>query len=281
MLGEEGGNPIAPRVPGRHRRHRPRCVLDEQLEDGVDIGPLEGVHVAADERARPLVAECAKRRLLALRGQPLVDRPARALQRAVHRRDRQLEQRGGLGGGEPEHLAQDQHRALARRQMLERRDERELEALPQLVAGLRSSGPVGHAELPIGIRLDPHRLGERPAGSLARVRRWERRPAGARASAGAWRRPRTRSSRSGRASFAASCGPRTARVRATRAGACPAARPRRRGPSRASGSSGRGARPGAARPGAGRRPRRRRARPRGVLAPRESRLPCLIDRRRR
>ena len=90
-----------------------------------------------------------------------------------------------------------------------------------------------------------------------RVARPGRGPWAASAPAGARSRSGRRSSRSGTARRAASCGPRTRAARARRAGARPAARPRRRAPSRACGSSARAARRGAARAAGRRRPRRR------------------------
>ena len=69
-------------------------------------------------------------------GVPLVDRLARPLQRAVDRGDGHVERVAGLLRREVEHLAQDQHGALARRQVLERGDERELDALARLVPSL-------------------------------------------------------------------------------------------------------------------------------------------------
>ena len=45
-------------------------------------------------------------------------------------------------GREVEHLAQDQHRALVGRQVLQRGDERQLDALAQLVARLGAGEPV-------------------------------------------------------------------------------------------------------------------------------------------
>jgi hypothetical protein len=54
----------------------------------------------------------------------------RALQRAGHRGDAELEHLGDLLRRPAEHVAQEQDRALADRQVLERREERELDRLP-------------------------------------------------------------------------------------------------------------------------------------------------------
>ena len=66
------------------RRSRPRPASRRRRRRR----PLPGVDVGLDERADPLVAERAQRRLLAPLGQPLVDRLAGPLQGAVDRRRR-------------------------------------------------------------------------------------------------------------------------------------------------------------------------------------------------
>ncbi len=71
---------------------------------------------------------------------------------------------GDLLGREAEHLAQDQHRALGGRQVLERGDERELDALAPLVAGLGRGEAVLDAQDLVRVGLDPDRLDERLAG---------------------------------------------------------------------------------------------------------------------
>jgi hypothetical protein len=91
-----------------------------------------------------------------------------ALQGAVDRGDRGVQQLGGFARREVEHLAQQQSRALARGQVLEHRDEGELDALALLVPRGRPRRAV-LAELLVGIRLDPHRFGQGLAGR--RVRR--------------------------------------------------------------------------------------------------------------
>ena len=163
-----------------------------------------------------LVAERAQRRLLALLGEPLVDGLVRALQGAVDRRRRRLERVGDLAAREAEHVAQDQHGALARRQVLERGDERELDALALLVASLGRGEAVLEAEPLVRVRLDPDRLDER----LGRGRRAGRPPGRSRSAARAWAAARSPSgrrwSRSCRATSAASCGPRTGAARARR-----------------------------------------------------------------
>ena len=142
---------LAAAEPGVRRRHGEDRVLGEHGHDGVDVAALPGVHVAADDGADGLVAERAQRRLLALARQALLQRAARALQGAVDRRHRGLERLRHLGRAEAEHLAQQQHRALPRRQALDGRDQRQLERLALLVAGLRTRR----------VGLDPDALGQR------------------------------------------------------------------------------------------------------------------------
>ena len=255
--GTRRGTPRSPprRGTSAARRHRPGGLLGQHRDERVDVAPLQRPRVALDERADALVAERAQRGLLALVREPLVDGLARALQRAVDGRRRVVSSvLGDLLRREAEHLAQDQHRALRGGQVLERRDERQLDALALLVARLR--GGVALREAGVGVRLDPDRLGQRLRPGSRAARRTGRSRSGARASAAARARPGTCSSRSCRARCAASCGPRSAAARARPAAAPPGASPRRRGPSRASGSSARAAPRGAARRGGGRRPRR-------------------------
>jgi hypothetical protein len=77
------------------------------------------------------------------------DRRAGPLQGAVRRGDGGVEQLGDLGGGEGEHVAEDQHGPLPRRQLLQGGDERE----PDRVALRGHLGGV--AEQRVGQRLDP------------------------------------------------------------------------------------------------------------------------------
>jgi len=126
-----------------------------------DVSALEGVDKALHDLADALVPEGAKRRLLALLGQPIPDRPARALEGAVHRRDRRPERLRDLLRRQPEHLAEDEHGPLARRQVLERRDEGELERLALLVAGLRRGVALLQPQHLVRIRFEPDRFRKR------------------------------------------------------------------------------------------------------------------------
>ena len=138
--------------------------------DRVDVAARPGVDVAVDDLAQALVAERAQRGLLALVGQPLARPSVRARCSALLTDGGgRLEHLGGLLRREAEHLAQDQHRALGRRQVLERRDEGELDALAPLVAGLGRRAAVLEAEPLVGIGLDPDRLDHRRAGAVVGV----------------------------------------------------------------------------------------------------------------
>ena len=150
-----------------------------------------------------------------------------------------------LGGRPLQHVAQDQHGPLPRRQELHRGDHGEPDALP---AGHHRGRVAGDQRV-------RHRLEPRHLALLDRARR--RRPSSVRrgrsaAVAGCATPGRSgrRSSRSCAARCASTSGPRTGRTSATPARTSPAPDPRRRRPSRASGSSGRAAPAGTGRPSA-------------------------------
>ena len=137
----------------------------------VDVAALPRLDVALDEPGQALVAERAQRRPLAAVGQRLIDRLTGALERAVHRRGRRVQRLRDLARREPKHLAQDQHGPLARRQVLQRSDERELDALALLVARLGCRVAVLEPEVLVRVGLDPDRFDERRARTGVRPRR--------------------------------------------------------------------------------------------------------------
>ena len=92
----------------------------------VHVVALERVDVASQQLAVGDPSGC--RRRSPARGPRLQRRPG-PLQRAVDRRHRGVEQLGDLGRLPAQHLAQDQHGALARRQVLQRGDERQPDRL--------------------------------------------------------------------------------------------------------------------------------------------------------
>jgi hypothetical protein len=89
----------------------------------------------------------------------LVDGRAGADERAVYRRRGGIEHRGDLNRGEPQHVAEHEHGALARREAMERGEESERYRLAGLVAGLRTCCAVDDAfEQRVGIGLEPQHL---------------------------------------------------------------------------------------------------------------------------
>ena len=116
--------------PHLERRHRDAGVLVQQRDQPVDVVALERVHVAGQQiplrlRERPVT------RLGRPPGPLAAIVAAGALQRAVHRDHRGVEQLGHLGGLPAQHLAQDQHRPLPGRQVLQGRDEGQPDAVLQ------------------------------------------------------------------------------------------------------------------------------------------------------
>ena len=88
-----------------------------------------------------------------------VERRTRAAQEAVDRGGGGIEHRGDLLGAEAEHVAQHEHRALLRREVLQADDERQRDRLFGLVARLRSGSLVGDAvEQDVWVGLEPDRL---------------------------------------------------------------------------------------------------------------------------
>ena len=131
----------------------------EQGDERVDVVALEGVDVPIHqlllgvvERGRFGVGEVA-------RG----ERRPGPLERAVHRCDGGVEERGDLVGLPVQHLAQDQHGPLPGRQLLQGGDEGEADRLP----GDRHLGRVvvGAEDAAVGDRLQPAVLGQGVAGT--------------------------------------------------------------------------------------------------------------------
>ena len=86
----------------------------------------------------------------------LLQRGAGALQRALDRGRAGAEHVGHLAGGEAEHVAQHERGGLAGRHALQAGDERQLDRLGWLVAGIGARSGVGDAvEQGVGIGLQP------------------------------------------------------------------------------------------------------------------------------
>ena len=168
-----------------------------------------------------------------------------ALQRGVDRGDGGLERLGDLGGRPAQHVAQDEHRALAGRQVLEGGDEGE----PDRVALGDHDGGVGH-------RLEPGDLVvllERVAGHLVgRAEPGGQRPSGPALEVGEADVGGDPVEPGADRGAALEAGARPSR----RAGTSPARGPRPRAPTRSSGSSAPAARADSARSGSGSRPAR-------------------------
>ena len=167
-LGQEAGDRAVPLVLQRRRRHGQPGVVGKQGDDAVHVAALVGAGEPLDElllgdrvRGRRFGAG----RVIAPQG------GAGTLERAGHGLLGGAEDAGRLAGGEPEHVAQEQHGPLPRWQPLHRGDEGQRDRLARLVAGLRSwSGggqpleQVVRTGLEPGHLAEPGRLGRRGAG---------------------------------------------------------------------------------------------------------------------
>ena len=225
------------------RRHREARVLARASRPAPShVAALVRLDVAPQQR--PLGRR--RRRLLAAhvgaaRGQVLLQRRARALQRAVDRRDARLEQRRPSPSPTSRARRAGSAPRAARRQVLDRDQEGELDRLLRDDARRPAASWLGDASSSSasGIRLQPRDLD----GCADRRRRHLRRHArGAleRVQAGVGRDPvQPRAERRARPARLARC--------ARRAGTSPAPGPRSPRTSRASGSSAPAARAGGAR----------------------------------
>jgi hypothetical protein len=147
----------------------------QQAQHALDVSALERVDEPPDDLA--LARRARERRPRAcVGGQPGLERPPRPLQGAVDRRLRGTQHRRDLDRSKAHHVAQHEHRALARRQVLQRRHERQAHGLAGLVARLGSGRPIGHAvQERVRVRLQPHRLDAATRlGQLARGVPWRR-----------------------------------------------------------------------------------------------------------
>ena len=243
---EPGQEDVLAVEPERVRRHRDADVVAEHRRHRGDIGPLVRLDRSPEQLELGLGRDRRRTALAAVRAVGRHRRPG-TLQGAVGRDDRHLEQRGGLLRRPVEDVAQDQDRALARRQQLDRGKERQLDGLARhghgvgLVLARRDL-----VEQVVGVGLQPRDLAQRlerargeppvgtPDGVEADVRRDLVQP---------------RPERRGAVEGLAGC--------ATPGDRSPGRRPRPPRTSRASGTSARAARAGGARRGRRRRCRRR------------------------
>ncbi len=160
-----GGDVVVGLQPERVGRHRPRGVVSEQRRERVHVVALERVDVASEERALLGVHRTQR---LGVGDLGRLDRRVGALQGAVDRRDRRLEQLGDLGGLPAEDVTQHEHRTLLRRQVLERGDEGDADRLARL--GHLGGVAVDRQHAVVGDRQDPRGLGQ----GLTEVRRLRR-----------------------------------------------------------------------------------------------------------
>ena len=221
-------------VPAGERRHLPDGVVGQHRDECAHVLVPERLHVAVEHRLElggQVVLDGALGQLL------LGELRVRPLERAVHRGHRGLQCGRGLLGRPAEHVAEDQHGSLARAGG----------------AGGRRRTRAGSSRgcRPPGRGRCWRRRPSRRAPARARAPRWPRRArlrpgrraCRARSGAGGGSCSRgwsgTRWWRSGRARCAPRSGPRSRRTPARRAGRSPAPCPRRRRPTRSSGSSAR------------------------------------------
>ena len=133
------------------------------------MSPFSTVSTKLPTRSRSSFELGSGARSRPVAGRRDVERRPRAAQEAVDRRLSGLEHLGDLTGAVAEDVAQHQHRALLRRQMLEAGDEGQRDPLARLVARLRAGSLVGDSfEEEVGVRLEPERLV--PAGRLGQLR---------------------------------------------------------------------------------------------------------------
>ncbi len=172
-LGQEPGDRVVALVLQRRRRHGQPGVVGEQGDNAVHVAALVGAGEPLDElllpggfRGRRSVGGA---RVVVAQGRP------GALERAGHGLLGGAEDAGRLAGGEAEHVAQEQHGPLPRRQPLHRGDEGQRDRLACLVPGLRSWFGGGQPlEQVVRTGLEPGRLAE--PGGLGRRRARRHRP---------------------------------------------------------------------------------------------------------
>ena len=239
---KEGADRRASLVGVGKRRHRQPGVLGEERHDAVDVADLDRLGEAADELAF-LDGVGERRPFTAGGGEPRVECRPRPAEQAVHRRLGCVEELGCLRRAVAEHVAEHEHRALVRRQVLQADDEGESDRLSRF----RTAPPVRapRRERRRGARRDTARA--RAARSSVSARGGASRSAcpvddlspAARRARGWWQ--------SGKATYGLTRAPRTAPGRARRRGASLGAGPRRPAASRPSGRDGPGARAGTGR----------------------------------
>src|SRR5919204_610051 len=162
VRGKEGTDRFGPLVPGGCRRHRHARVFSEQRGEPIDVASVPGGHVALEQRTLRCVGHVGLGPVGATFRQMLPQRLARALQRAVRGDYGRVDHRRRLTGAPAEDVAQDQHRPLAWRQVLDRDQEGELDRLARDDRLMRSVvGVRDLVEQPVRVWLEPADLARR------------------------------------------------------------------------------------------------------------------------
>jgi hypothetical protein len=179
-VGARGHQPNAVQSPGGgHGAKEPRDLLAAQvpqglgrhLQDGVlgqhggkllEVASLPGQHEAAQD----VLLLGGQRRGRAAGGRPcLSERGPGALEGAVDGRHRGLQQLGGLGGAPAQHLPQDEHGSLPRRELLQGHHEGQRHRLALLGDRSRVGAVVGQVvQEPVRVGLQPRHLGTLRSG---------------------------------------------------------------------------------------------------------------------
>ena len=154
----ERNDRVASLVPGRVRRHRQPHVLAQEGDEPRRVASLPRLHVAREERLLRFLGVGGSCPLEPSRRKPLLHRCPRPLQRAVRGGDTHSEHGGCVVGGPVERVPENQDRALARRQMLDRREKRELDRLPCDDHLVRLGALVEKA---VRVRLKPRQVSRR------------------------------------------------------------------------------------------------------------------------
>jgi hypothetical protein len=143
----------------------------QHLGNGSEVAALERIHEALQHRAFLPGRIRRGRPIHATLRQVLLQGGSRPLQSAVDGGNACLEQRSCFLSRPAEHVAHDQHRSLARRQQLDRGEERDLDRLPGHDHDVRLVVARGDSlQQMVGIRLQPWKIcrGQR---RVIRVRR--------------------------------------------------------------------------------------------------------------
>jgi AcrR family transcriptional regulator len=158
---------VRPAVPFAHLGDGQPYVVAQQGDQRLRVGLFMSGDEALDQAALlgiGLGGRCPAQPPI---GPLITQRRTGALECAVDRRDAHVEQLGDLGGRPADDIAQDQHRPLARRQQLNRRQKGKRDRLLAHRHRLRARLVGGHlVQQRVRVRLHPRHRGDRwPAAS--------------------------------------------------------------------------------------------------------------------